>query len=73
MAIFCCFEVFPVRLSQKFQVKARKSPIRSVFPEYFSVDYAQATGTDPAILKRGGALCRPPYLADEENFRFEMV
>ena len=75
MAIFCCFEVFPVRLSQKFQVRARKSPIRSVFPEYFSVpyDYAQATGTDPEILKRSGALCRLPCLADEENFRFQMV
>ena len=75
MAIFCCFEVFPVRLSQKFQVRARKSPIRSVFLEYFSVpyDYAQATGTDPEILKRSVALCRLPCLADEENFRFQMV
>ena len=32
-------------------------------------------GADPEILKRGagGALCRPPGLADKENFRFQMV
>ena len=28
---------------------------------------------DPEILKKGGALCRPPWLADEENFRFQIV
>ena len=28
------------------------------------------TGADAEILKRSGALCRPPQLADEENFRF---
>ena len=31
------------------------------------------TGADPEILKRGGALCRPPWLDNEENFRFQMV
>ena len=31
------------------------------------------TGTDPEILKTGGALCRPPWLADEENFRSQMI
>ena len=30
-------------------------------------------GADPEILKRGGALCRSPWLANEENFRFQMV
>ena len=30
-------------------------------------------GAGPEILKRSGALCRPPWLADEENFRFQMV
>ena len=30
-------------------------------------------GTDPEILKKGGAPCRPPWLADVENFRFKMV
>ena len=30
-------------------------------------------GADPEILKRGGALCWPPWLADEEKFRFQMV
>ena len=30
------------------------------------------TGTDPEILKRG-ALCRPPWLVAEENFRFQIV
>ena len=33
----------------------------------------ELTGADPEILKRGGALCRPPWLADEDNFRFQMV
>ena len=31
------------------------------------------TGADPEDLKRHGALCQPPWLADEENFRFQMV
>ena len=31
------------------------------------------TGVDPEILKRRGALYQPPCLADEENFRFQMV
>ena len=31
----------------------------------------QIWGADPDILKRGGALCRPPKLADEWNFRFQ--
>ena len=29
-------------------------------------------GVDSEILKRGDALCRPPWLADEENFRFQL-
>ena len=28
-------------------------------------------GADPEILKRGGALCRSPWLANEENFRLK--
>ena len=31
------------------------------------------SGVDPEILKMGGALCWPPWLADEENFRLQMV
>ena len=30
---------------------------------------SSVTGAEPEILKRGGALCWPPLLADEENFR----
>ena len=30
-------------------------------------------GADPEILESGGALCRPQWLAGEENFRFHMV
>ena len=30
-------------------------------------------GVDSEILKRRDALCQPPQLADEENFRFTMV
>ena len=28
---------------------------------------------DPEFLKRGGTLCQLPQLADEKNFRFQMV
>ena len=35
------------------------------------------TGADREILKkwgrRGGALCRPPWLGRQKNFRFQMV
>ena len=31
------------------------------------------SGAEPGFLKRGGALCRPPWLAGEKNFRFQMV
>ena len=30
-------------------------------------------GVDPEIFKRGAPLCRPPWLATEENFRFQMA
>ena len=30
-------------------------------------------GADPEILKKGGSLSRPPWLADKGNFRFQMV
>ena len=30
-------------------------------------------GVDPEILNREDALCQPPWLANEENFRFQMV
>ena len=30
-------------------------------------------GADQEILIRDGALCRLPWLADEENFSFQMV
>ena len=32
-----------------------------------------STGADPKILKKGGALCQPPWSDDEENFRFQIV
>ena len=31
------------------------------------------SGADPEILKRGDALFRPPWLTNEDNFRFKMV
>ena len=34
---------------------------------------SQQPGADPEILKRGGALCQPPWLAGEEKFRFQMA
>ena len=30
-------------------------------------------GVDQEILKRDSTLCQPPWLTDEENFRFQMV
>ena len=34
------------------------------------INIQDISGADPEILKRGGALCQPPWLAVEENFRF---
>ena len=30
-------------------------------------------GVDQEILKGDSTLCQPPWLTDEENFRFQMV
>ena len=35
--------------------------------------FTPQSGADPEILKRGGALCQPPWLVEKENFRFQMV
>ena len=34
--------------------------------------YVTLSGADAEILKRGGALCRPPWLASKKKFRFQM-
>ena len=39
----------------------------------FQFPWHMPAGADPEILKRGGTLCWPPWLAAEENFRFQMV
>ena len=45
-----------------------------IFPFFENIfSKYQTAGTDPEILKRGDALCRPPWLGDEENFRVQMV
>ena len=31
------------------------------------------SGADPEILEKGRVLCQPPWLANEENFRFQMA
>ena len=36
-------------------------------------DHRQWAEADAEILKRIGALCRSPWLADEENITFQMV
>ena len=41
--------------------------------EICQMDLGLIAGADPEILKRGDTLCRPPWLTDEESFRFEMV
>ena len=38
-AISRCFDVFPVRASQKFQVQVKMSTLWPVFPDYLSVSY----------------------------------
>ena len=38
-AIFCCSDVCPVKPPQKFQVQAKISTIRPVFPDYLSISY----------------------------------
>ena len=38
-AIFCCFDVYPVRPPQKFQVQAKISTKWPVFPDYLSASY----------------------------------
>ena len=52
-AIFRCFDLFPVRPSQKFQVQAKISTIRSVFPDYFSVsfNYVENLSIKPILAK----------------------
>ena len=37
---------------------------------YYKLNYP---GVDAEILKRGDPLCRPPWLAGEKSFRFQMV
>ena len=41
--------------------------------EIYNIPTSYYAGADPEILKSGGALCRPPWSANEENFRFQMV
>ena len=38
-AFFCCFDVFPVRLPQEFQVRAKISTLWPVFWSYLSVSF----------------------------------
>ena len=38
-AIFCCFDVRPLKPPQKFQVQAKISTIPPVFPDYLSISY----------------------------------
>ena len=46
-------------------------------PSFFHIQNTTLTyikpGADLEILKRGGALCRPPWIAAEGNLRFQMV
>ena len=39
---------------------------------FFVSESINISGADPDIFKRGGALCPPPWLAREENVRFQM-
>ena len=39
---FRCFDVFPIRPSQKFQVQAKIPKIRPLFPDNLSISYDYA-------------------------------
>ena len=54
-AIFRFFDLFTVRPSQKFQVQAKISTIRSVFPDYLSVsfNYVENLSITPILAKLG--------------------
>ena len=41
--------------------------------ELFEIHIYIYAGADPEILKRGGALCRLPWLAEKENLRFQVL
>ena len=49
---FCCFDVFPVRPTQKFQVQAKIPTIRPVFLDYFSVSYDYPVKLQTCVTKR---------------------
>ena len=52
-AIFCCFDVFPVRPHQTFQVQTKTLTIQHVFPDYFYVfyDYTKAVAQICSVKK----------------------
>ena len=52
-AIFCYFDVFPVRPHQTFEVQTKIVTIRHVFPDYFyvSYDYTKAVAQRCSIKK----------------------
>ena len=56
---FCCFDVFPVRPPQKFQVQAKIPTIRPVFLYYFPVSLWICCKTENLCDKRG---CLLPWL-----------
>ena len=40
---------------------------------YFNIELYDDPEADSEILKRGGPPCRPPWSANEETFRLQMV
>ena len=49
---FRCFDVFPVRPPQKFQVQAKIPTIRPLFPDYLSVSYDYAVKLQTCVTNK---------------------
>ena len=65
-----------LRHPYKFQGLCHHSNIQSHCVNWFDYCFRECwllAGADPESLKRRGAIFRPPWLANEENFRFRMV
>ena len=76
----------PIKITESLQFKTIL--VFKLFNEQQVKSNEQQAGVDPEILKswgggggeeegwggcEGGAVCRPPWLADEENFSFQMI
>ena len=74
----CCQLVLPVEIkvqtSKNYETCKDRWKLSHINQTDQTITWKEpVSGMDPEILKRGGTLCRPPWLVDKENFRFQMV